>query len=102
MDYIRVILKPDVTMYPAIKVTKDTVLEFANNRVEQTVKDLVFRTASTVKADNYESTITTTVTLAEGDYLIFEEDGRGYIKPAQEVMTVSEAIEELANIRDLE
>ena len=102
MEYKRVILKPDVAMFPAIKVTKDTTLEFKNERVEQTLKDLVLSSVATVKGDNYESTNHTTVTLTEGDYLVFEEEGRGYIKPVQEVMTVSEAIEELTNIKDLE
>ena len=102
MEYKRVILKPDVSMFPAIKVTKDTVLDFCNKNVEQTLKNLVLRTVATKKGDNFESTNCTTVTLNEGDYLVFEEEGRGYIKPVQDVMTVREAIEELTNIKDLE
>ena len=102
MEYKRVILKPDVTMFPAIKVTKDTTLEFKNDRVEQTLRGLVLRTVTTVSGDNFESTTCTTVNLYEGEYLVFEEEGRGYIKPVQEVMTVCEAIEELTNIKDLE
>ena len=102
MEYKRVILKPDVSMFPAIKVTKDTVLDFCNKNVEQTLKNLVLRTVATKKGDNFESTNYTTVTLNEGDYLVFEEEGRGYIKPVQDVMTVREAIEELTNIKDLE
>lgn len=102
MEYKRVIVKPDVSMFPAIKVTKGMTLEFKNDRVEQKLKGLVLRTVTTIKGDNYESTTKTVITLNEGDYLVFEEDGRGYIKPVQEVMTVSEAIEELTNIKDLE
>ena len=34
-------------------------------------------------------------------FLIFEEEGRGYIKPAEEIVTIAEAIEDLTNIKDL-
>jgi hypothetical protein len=33
--------------------------------------------------------------------MIFEEDGRGYIKPVEEFVTVKEAIEELEHIKDI-
>ena len=42
------------------------------------------------------------IQLSEGDILIFEEEGRGYIKPVEEFVTVKEAIEELNCISDLE
>ena len=35
------------------------------------------------------------------DPAIFEEEGRGYIKPVEEFVTVAEAIEELGHIKDL-
>ena len=96
--YIR---KPSIDMLVGIKVTKDTVLEFKNEKVDQTVKDLVFHSITHVKGDGFDSTYDTTIYLNEGDVLVFEEEGRGYIKPIEEFVTVKEAIEELKCIEDL-
>jgi len=101
MEFQRFIRKPSIDMLAGIKVTKDTILEFKNENVEQTLKDLVFRSITKVKGEKFESTYFTTITLSEGDVLIFEEEGRGYIKPVEEFVTVGEAIEELTNIKDL-
>lgn len=98
----RFIRKPSIDMYAGIRVEKDTELEYKNENVEQTLKDLVFHSITKVKGDNYESTYDTTIQLKEGDILIFEEEGRGYIKPVEEFVTVKEAIEEFKCISDLE
>ena len=95
------IRKPSIDMYGGIKVDKDTVLEYKNDNVEQTLKGLVFKSVTKVSGDNYTSVYDTTINLKEGDILVFEEEGRGYIKPVEEFVTVSEAIEELTNIKDL-
>lgn len=89
-------------MLAGIKVNKDTVLEYKNENVDQTVKDLVLHSITKVKGENFESVYDTTIQLSEGDILIFEEEGRGYIKPVEEFTTVAEAVEELACIIDLE
>ena len=70
--------KPSVDLYPGIKVEKDTVLEYKNEHVYDT-----------------------TIQLQEGDVLVFEEEGRGYVKPVESFVTVAEAIEELSCIKDL-
>ena len=101
MEFQRFIRKPDITMLAGIKVTKETELVYENEHVKQTLKDLVFHSVTTVKGENFESVYDTTIQLAEGDILIFEEEKRGYIKPVEEFMTVPEAIEELSNIKDL-
>ena len=95
------IYKPSIDMYGGIRVTKDTALEYKNDNVEQTLKDLVFDSKTIVKGENYTSEYHTVINLKEGDVLIFEEEGRGYIKPVEEFVTVKEAIEELQNIKDL-
>ena len=95
------IRKPNVDLYPGIRVQKDTVLEYKNENVKQTVKDLVFRSVTKVKGEGYKSKYDTTINLKEGDVLVFEEEGRGYIKPVEEFVTVAEAIEELKNIEDI-
>ena len=95
------IRKPSIDMYGGIVVDKDTTLEYKNESVEQSLKDLVFKSVTTVKGENYTSTYDTTINLKEGDILVFEEEGRGYIKPVEEFVTVKEAIEELEHIKDL-
>jgi hypothetical protein len=87
-------------MYGGIRVDKDTVLEYKNENVEQTLKDLVFKSITIVKGDNYTSEYHTVINLNEGDILIFEEEGRGYIKPVDSFVTVEEAIEELECIKE--
>ncbi len=98
MNFIR---KPSVDLYPGIVVTKDTVLEYKNENVKQTVKDLVFHSVTKVKGEGYRSKYDTVIKLEEGDILIFEEEGRGYIKPVEPFVTIEEAISDLTNIRSL-
>ena len=86
-------------MYAGIKVTKDMEFKFSNENVEQSLKDLEFHSKTIVKGENYESTYFTTIKLSEGDVLIFEGEGRGYIKPVEDMVTVEEAIEELGYIK---
>jgi hypothetical protein len=95
------IRKPSIDMYAGIKVDKDTKLEYKNDNVEQTIENLVFHSITKVVGENYESTYDTTIQLNEGDVLILEEEGRGYIKPVAEFVTVAEAIEELGYIVDM-
>ena len=89
------ICKPDITLYPGLKVEKNTELKFKNDNVVQSIKDLVLKSKTTIKGENYKSVYDTEIKLNEGDVLIFEEDGRGYVKPVEEFMTVDEIINEL-------
>ncbi len=93
--------KPSIDLMPGIRVTKDTELEYKNKNVNQTVRNLVFRSITTIKGDGYKSRYDTTIQLKEGDVLIFEAEGRGYIKPVEEFVSIEEAIEDLTNIKDL-
>ena len=95
------IRKPNIELLSGVRVTKDTVLEFKNENVKQTIKDLVLHSVTTVKGEGFKSKYDTTINLNEGDVLIFEEDGRGYIKPVEDFVTIAEAIEDLTNIKDL-
>lgn len=94
------ISRPSIDMLAGIRVDKDTTLEFKNDNVEQTLKDLVFKSKTLVIAEDYTSEYNTTINLKEGDVLIFEEEGRGYVKPVESFVTVEEAIEELNCIKD--
>ena len=97
----RFIKKPSIDMYAGIRVTKDTTLDYENEHVTQHLKDLVFHSVTRVKGENFESVYDTTIHLEEGDVLIFEEEGRGYIKPVEEFVTIKEALEDFENIKDL-
>lgn len=93
--------KPSIDLMPGIRVTKDTELEFKNENVEQVLRDFVLYTKATITGEGYESTSNTKIYLEDGDVLLFEEDGRGYIKPVDGFVTIEEAIEDLTNIKDL-
>lgn len=95
------IRKPSVELYPGVRVTKETVLEFKNEHVEQKVENLVLRTVATVSGEGFVSVCDTTIQLKEGDVLMYEGEGRGYIKPVEEFMPIPEAVEELEAIKDL-
>lgn len=95
MQYKKFIRQPNIDMVAGIVVDKDTELTYENEGVKQTIKDLVLHSVMTIKGETYESTYDTTINLTEGDVLVFEEGGRGYIKPVERFMTVDEAIDEL-------
>lgn len=95
------IKKPNIDLYPGIRVDKDTVLEYKSESVEQKVENLVLHSVSKVKGENFESVYDTTIQLKEGDILVYEEEGRGYIKPVEEFVTIEEAIDELTYIKDV-
>jgi hypothetical protein len=92
MKFIR---QPSIDMIAGIVVDKNTELTYENEGVKQSIKDLVLHSVMTIKGESYESTYDTTIHLTEGDVLVFEEGGRGYIKPVEKFVTVDEAIEEL-------
>ena len=95
------IRKPSIDLYPGIRVDKDTVLEYKNENVNQKLENLVFHSVTRVEGEGYKSEYDTTIELKEGDILIFEEEGRGYVKPVESFVTITEAIDELTNIKDL-
>ena len=95
------IRRPNIELLSGIRVDKDTVLEYENENVKQTIKDLVLRSVTEVKGEGYESKCETTIFLEDGDVLVFEEEGRGYIKPVESFVTIAEAIDDLTNIKDL-
>jgi predicted ABC-class ATPase len=82
-------------MVAGIKVTKDTDISFENDIVKQSIKDLVYHGITKIKGDNFEGKNEITVTLNEGDIVVYDGEERGYIVPAQRFMTVDEAIDEL-------
>lgn len=92
--------KPRIDMYPGIRVHEDTTLEFKNEYVDQKLENFVFHSVTTLNGDNYTSVYDTTITLQDGDVLIFDEEKRGYIVPVDKFVKVDEAIEELKCIKE--
>lgn len=95
------IRKPSIEFFPGIRVDKDTVLEYKNEDVEQRLEGLVLHSIAKVKGEGFDSVNDTHVYLSERDILIFDEGGRGYIKPVAAFVTVAEAIDDLTNIKDV-
>lgn len=95
------IRRPNIELLPGIRVGKDTKIDFKNENTEQTIENLVLHSKTAVKGEGYEISNDITVYLEEGDVLIFEEDGRGYMKPAEAFVDIEEAIDDLINIKDL-
>ena len=93
------IRKPSIDFYPGIRVDKDTVLDYENEHVTQHLEGLVFHSVTRVVGEGYTSTYDTTIQLRDGDILVFEEEGRGYIKPVDSFVTIDEAIDDLTNIK---
>lgn len=96
----RFIMKPSVTLYPGVRVNKDTALEYKNDKVEQKVENLVLHSIYRTSSEKCESVSDVKVNLEEGDILIFEES-RGYVLPVEQFCTIAEAIEDFENIKDL-
>ncbi len=95
------IAKPNIDLYPGVIVDKDTKLEYENGNVKQELENLVLHTVTKVKGEGYESVYDTHIYLNEGDILIYEAEGRGYIKPVEAFVSIQEAIDDLENIKDL-
>lgn len=95
------IRKPSIDQYPGVRVDKETVLEYKTENVSQTIRDLEMLSTVIMKGDGYESVLRTVIQLKEGDILIFEDEGRGYIKPVDGFVTVQEAIEDLSVLKEM-
>ena len=95
------IRRPSIDQYPGVRVDKDTVLEYKTETVSQTVEDLTLTSVAIRKGDNFESVLRTVIQLQEGDILIFEDEGRGYIKPVEGFVTAQEAIDDLSVLKEM-
>ena len=89
------ILRPDLTPYEGIKVTKDTKLEFSNEKVKQKIENLELKIESKTEDKKYISETKMTIYLKEGDILLFERENRGYFLPVDSIGTIEVAIKDL-------
>ena len=101
MEHKRFIRRPNLTMHPGIVVNENTEFKYSSERVKQSLKNLVYTSVTTVSGDGYEGTYSTVLQLKPGDVLIYDGEDRGYVKPVEHFVRISEAIEELSCIQDL-
>lgn len=92
---------PDLEPYEGIKVNKETVIKFKNDKVKQTIKDLKLVSIYTFKCDKYISTNKLEMNLEEGEILLFEGENRGWFLPKDiGVCSIDEAIEQYGILKD--
>lgn len=94
------ILCPDITVYPGIRVTPETNLEYVEEGIHQTVRDMVLHTVTETEGTDYKATHEATVQLHEGDVILWAGEKRGYVKPVERFVLPSEAIAELECIKE--
>ena len=95
---MKILEKPDLTLYEAVVITKDLVLDYENDHRKQHIENLVLTTTDYEEKPMYDMTTTANVKLEEGKYLILEENG--YIYPLNEVCTLEQAIEEMQEYKN--
>lgn len=100
-EFVRVMQVPDMELYQAIVVTKNTKIEYKNDNVEQSLNDLIYKCKTTLKKENYTSTYSTTIHLKEGDIIIYESKERGYIVPVEKFMKVEDIIKEIEPLKEV-
>ena len=101
MKKIKVIKNPDITVYNAIIVDKNTELTYNSDSVKQTVKKLKLHSVTTIKGEEYKSKYDTVINLKEGDILVFDGETRGYVKPIEKMTTIEEAIEDFISLKEV-
>ena len=94
--------QPSLDLKKGIKVTKDTETTFKNEKVEQVIKDLALETIMEEEGTNglnsYKSKSYISITLNDGDILMFDPE-RGYYLPAYPKTTIEQAAEDLASLK---
>ncbi|MBO6242993.1 MAG: hypothetical protein J6O41_00255 [Clostridia bacterium] len=94
------VLRPDLTPYEGIKVDKSTKLEFENDKVKQTLKNLKLITEQVVKNEKYSIESKMTLNLNEGEIILFEKENRGYFLPAESIGTIETAINDYKGLAE--
>lgn len=89
------VMRPDLTPYEGIKITKDTKIEYENEKVKQSIKNLKLVSEYIVKTEKYISTNKLEINLEEGEILLFENENRGYFLPKDvAICNIKTAIED--------
>ena len=104
MDFELFVEQPNIELKQGVKVTKETDVTYANEKVKQTLKDLVLKTTMTDEGSNginsYKSESNIELHLNEGDILLFHEE-RGYYMPPYPMESIDDAISDINSLRDI-
>lgn len=96
--------QPSLDLKKGIQVTKDTEVNFKNDSVEQVIKDLKLEVIMDEVGDNglnsWKSKSHISITLNEGDILMFDPD-RGYYLPPYPKTRIEQAAADLAALKDV-
>lgn len=96
--------QPNIELKEGIKVTEETELFYTNDKVKQTLKKTVLITdlidEGTNGVNTYKSESHITITLNEGDILLFNEE-RGYYLPPFPVESIDDAISDINSLVDI-
>lgn len=94
--------QPSLDLKKGIQVTKETEVNFKNDNVEQVIKDLKLEVIMDEEGTNgfnsYKSKSYISITLNEGDILMFDPD-RGYYLPPYPKTRIEQAAEDLAALK---
>lgn len=94
--------QPSLDLKKGIKVFKDTEVAYKTDRVEQVIKDLKLETIIDEEGSNgvnsYKSKSHISITLNEGDILLFDPD-RGYYLPAYPAESIEDAINDITSLK---
>lgn len=96
--------QPSLELKKGIMVKKDTEVSFQNENVEQLLKDLTLDTIMSEEGTNginsYKSKSHISITLNEGDILLFDPS-RGYYLPPYPKTTIEQAIEDISSLKGI-
>ncbi len=96
--------QPSIELKEGIKVSVETEISYKSDKVEQILKNLVLETILDDEGTNgintYKSRSFISITLNEGDILLFDEQ-RGYYMPPYPVESIDDAINDLNSLSDI-
>lgn len=93
---------PSIDLYPGVVVDENTCLTYDSDTVTQRIENLIMHTIYKTTGKDFATTVDAVVNLSVGDILIFENGGRGYIKPVEKFVTVEDAIADLEALKGME
>lgn len=96
--------QPSLDLKKGIRVKKDTEVAYKSDNVEQLLKDLKLDTildeAGSNGFNSYKSKSHISISLNEGDILLFDEQ-RGFYLPNYPKTTIEQAIEDISSLKDI-
>ncbi len=89
-----------LAVYPGIRVTRDTVLQLDNGRIRQWLENLLLCTVTDEWIKGELNRHHTIGRLREGDVLILDPGGCGYVQPGEEMLSLSQVPDTLAQLEE--